>query len=447
MSHHPTREVLEGFLRGSLSTREARTVVAHLVVGCAECREIMAPMAAGLFAPALEEEARLTPEIDAAYEQAITSGIATALSRSAVSERERERGAAGIPAAAGERIAAIADLSNPQSCEDLLERSYAVRLSDPDTMLRLAEMAALAAEGLDVEVYGPTRIGDLQCRAWAEVANAYRVNGDLLKADRAMARAVDCRLRGTGDRRLLARLSDLAASLACAQRRFDDAFRLLDMAYSLYRDLGDNHAAGRILIARGLYAGYTGAPDDGIRFLVQGLTTIDRSREPKLAFQALHNIVLLRVELGEYEAARQTLLQMRPLYDRYLSSLERVKLRWVEGKIAVGLGELDTAEESFLAARQQFDEAGLGYRAALASLDLAGAWLRQGKTAQVRGLVAELFATFQAVGVEREAIVGILLLRDAVECEQATLELLELIATSLGRLDRRTAPPPDPEPR
>jgi hypothetical protein len=59
--------------------------------------------------------------------------------------------------------------------------------------------------------------------------------------------------------------------------------------------------------------------------------------------------------------------------------------------------------------------------------------------------VAELLVTFRAVGVEREALAGILLLRDAVECQQATLELLHLIAHSLGKLDGRSVPALDPE--
>jgi tetratricopeptide (TPR) repeat protein len=242
-------------------------------------------------------------------------------------------------------------------------------------------------------------------------------------------------------------MADLAASLACAQRRFEEAFRLLDVAHSTYLQLGDTHAAGRVMIARGLYAGYTGDPLDGIRFLVHGLNTIDRAREPKLAFQALHNILLLRVELGEYEEARRTLRQMQPLYARYLSELEQVKVRWMEGRIAAGLGELDEAEAAFLEAREGFDQASLGYRAALVSLDLVAVWLRQGRTVEIEHLVAELLATFRAVGVEREALVGILLLRDAVACQQATFELLQLIAVSLGKLDGRAAPLLDPEVR
>ncbi|MES1242600.1 MAG: hypothetical protein ABUT39_13380 [Acidobacteriota bacterium] len=447
---HPTRETLEGFLLGCLPAREAQAVTAHLMGGCAQCREQMSPLSetllgpAGLFDDDVDAEIELSSELDAAYDLAISAAYAAALEKTGGLPGRAQSAPAG---AEGLPLPGDPDFYTPHVCEILLERSYEVRLSDPETMLRLADLAASSAEGLDPEVYGPAESADLQARAWAEVANAYRVIGDHVRADRMMARAVGCRARGTGDPRILARMADLGASLACAQRRFEEAFRLLDVAHATYLELGDTHAAGRVIISRGLYAGYTGDPLEGIRFLVHGLNTIDRAREPKLAFQALHNILLLRVELGEYEEARRTLLQMQPLYDRYLSDLERVKVRWMEGRIAAGLGELDEAEAALLEAREEFDRAGLGYRAALVSLDVMAVWLRQGRTAEIRQLVAELMATFRAIGVEREALAGILLLRDAVEYEQATLELLQLIAVSLGKLDGRAAPPLDPEVR
>jgi tetratricopeptide (TPR) repeat protein len=450
---HPTREMLEGFLLDSLSVREAQAVIAHLMGGCVQCRELMSPLSEALLSPAglPETEVELSSELDAAYDLAISAAYAAALERTSgmpAWTTQPARSPLSVTAdAEGLPLPGDPSFYTPQVCEILLERSYAVRLSDPETMLRLADLAAGSAEGLDAEAYGHEQVADLQARAWAEVANACRVIGDHGKADRIMARAVGCRARGTGDPRILARMADLGASLACAQRRFEEAFRLLDIAHATYLELGDTHAAGRVIISRGLYAGYTGDPLDGIRFLVHGLNTIDRAREPKLAFQALHNILLLRVELGEYEEARRTLRQMQPLYQRYLSDLEQVKVRWMEGRIAAGLGELDEAEAAFLEARDEFDRVGLGYRAALVSLDVVAVWLRQGRTAEIRHLVAELMATFRAVGVEREALAGILLLRDAVECEQATLELLQLIAISLGKLDGRAAPPLDPEVR
>lgn len=439
---HPTHEMLESFSNGSLPSHAARAVVAHLVGGCSRCRESLALMTGPLFEP-LPEEVEISAELDAAYDSAISAAYAAALAKTGGAGRREP--ARAIPGAEGLPLPGEPGFATPDVCESLLARSFALRFSDPGTMLRLAELAAQSAEGLDTEVYGAESAADLQARAWAEVANAHRVIGDLPQADRMMTRAVDCRSRGTGDARLLARLSDLAASLACAQRRFDQAFRLLDIAYSIYIKLDDRHAAGRVLIARGLYAGHTGEPLEGIRFLVHGLSTIDRAREPKMAFVALHNIVLLRVELGEYEEARRSLQQMKPLYARFTDELVDVKLRWIEGKIAAGLGDLEEAEEAFTEARDRFDRIGLGYRAALVSLDLVSVWLQQGRTGEIRQLVAELLVTFKAVGVEREALAGVLLLRDAVECEQATLELLQLIAHSLGKLDGRSAPLLDPE--
>jgi tetratricopeptide (TPR) repeat protein len=439
---HPTHETLESFSNGSLPSHAARAVVAHLVGGCSQCRESLALMAGPLFTP-IPEEVEISAEMDAAYDLAISSAFAAALAK--VGGPDRKEPALAVRGAEGLPLPGEPGFATPDVCEALMDRSFALRFSDQGTMLRLAELASQSAEQLDTEVYGAESVADFQARAWSEMANAYRVIGDLPKADLMMARAVDCRSRGTGDARLLARLSDLAAALACAQRRFDQAFRLHDISYSIYTKLGDQHSAGRVLIARGLYAGYTGEPLEGIRYLVHGLSIIDRVREPKLAFQALNNILLLRVELGEYEEARRSLRQMRPLYARHSDEQMDIKLRWIEGKIAAGLGELEEAEEAFIEARDAFDRIGLGYRAALVSLDLVSVWLQQGRTAEIQQLVSELLVTFRAVGVEREALAGVLLLRDAMECEQATVELLHLIAHSLGKLDGRSAPQLDPD--
>lgn len=440
---HPSRETLEAFAVGSLSSQATRTVVAHLVGGCSQCRENLAQSTGPWFDPA-HEEVEISAELDAAYDAAISAAYAAALAKTGGARRQTARvplGAEGLPHPSEPEFA------TPEVCEDLLKRSFELRFSDARAMLELAELAARSAEEIDPAVYGAQRVADYQARAWAEVANAYRVLGELPVAERVMTRAVDCRSRGTGDARLLARLSDLAASLACAQRRFEQAFRLMDIAYSIYQKLGDKHAAGKVLISRGLYVGFTGDPLEGIRLLAHGLDIIDRARDPKLAFVALHNIVMMRVELGEYSEARRTLRQMRPLYERYHDELNDMKVRWMEGKIAAGLGEIEEAEAAFAEARDRFDAAGLGYRAALVSLDLVSVWLRQGRSSEIRQLVAELLVTFRAVGVEREAIAGVLLLRDAVESEQATIELLHLIAVSLNKLDGRSAPPLDPEVR
>lgn len=431
MIGHPNRETLEAFLYGGLPDRETKDVLTHLLRGCARCREEMEPLATAMFEPG-ESETALTPELDAAYDEAITSAFAAAVGERVETEsldRKVERLLQGSP------FPAEAGFWTPALCETLLERSR-LRHGEPAQMLQLTRLACEAADRIAGGGADAREAADLRSRAWAELANAHRVNDDLAEAEAAMLRAVELQAEGTGSLTLLARLADLSASLLCDQRRFAEAFRLLDTAYGLYRQYGDPHDAGRILIMKGLYTGYTGNPEEGLQLLAQGLASIDHERDSRLVFYTLHNILLFRVELGELEAASRQLQRMRPLYARHAGPIELAKLRSIEGKIAAGLGDYAAAEALFREVRRDLDKAGLGYQAALISLDLAAVCLRLGKKAEVRRLVAEMVATFRAVGVEREAMAAMLMLADAVENDQTTLELLALVSGVLQRLQR-----------
>jgi hypothetical protein len=130
---------------------------------------------------------------------------------------------------------------------------------------------------------------------------------------------------------------------------------------------------------------------------------------------------------------------MRPLYAAHSDWLDFVKLHRLEGEIAAGLGDLVTAEATFQQLRQDLDGAGRAYQASLVSLDLAGVWLRQGRTAEVRGLVGEMLGAFRMLGVEREAFSALHLLQDALERDQATLEIFRLVGGILRRLQNEPA--------
>lgn len=443
MSEHPRRETLEGFLLNSLPTPEVKATVAHLMGGCDHCRAEMSPITTVMFTPDAAPEPQLSAEEDLAYDRAISAAFSRALEHERTLRVERET----AEHKSEEMLAALRSgmVSLPEGpaswglCETLLEKSRALRHDDPAGMLHLANLARLAADRLDAGFYGADRRTDMQARAWAELANAYRVTDDFAQAEAAMACALELRAQGTGDPLLYARIADLNASLLCDQRRFKEAFRMLDLAYAIHRRHSDSHEVGRVVILKGLYTGYAGKPEEGLQLLVRGLSMIDRARDSKLVFHTLHNILLFRVELGEYEQARRQLQSMRPLYTAHAGWLDRVKLHRLEGEIAAGLGDLVTAEATFQQIRQDLDDAGLGYQASLASLDLAGVWLRQGRTAEVRGLVSEMVSTFHVLGVEREALSALHMLQDSLERDQATLEVFRLTAGILRRLQNEPA--------
>jgi len=111
----------------------------------------------------------------------------------------------------------------------------------------------------------------------------------------------------------------------------------------------------------------------------------------------------------------------------------------LEGEIAAGLGHLKVAEAKLRQARSAFDEAELGYLASLSSLSLAIVLLRQGRTQEVREIVLQTVGSFQALGVEREAMAAVQVLREAQEQDQATVEVLRLAGRILRRLQREPA--------
>jgi tetratricopeptide (TPR) repeat protein len=413
MTGHPDHATLEAFLLGHLPTGQRQRVLLHLLGGCEICQESMEPLAGAMFHPG-ELEIEITQEQDCAYDDAISAAF-----HKAIAWREEQT---------AQREDAFAQ------CAALLEQIRDLR-QQPADMLLLATQAREVSERVDPAVQGVRETADLRARVWAELANAWRANDDLAQAEEAMVRALELRAEGTGSEALLARLADLSASLFCDQRRFSEAFQMLDTAYSLYQRLGAGHEAGRVLVMKGLYTGYTGNAEEGVQILSQGLAAIDRDKDPRLAFRTLHNILLFRVELGEFEEAQRQLQRMRPLYDRYAGVHEQVKLRSIEGKIAAGLGNLPQAESLFREVRRDLDAAGLGYQAAIISLDLATVCLQLGKKAEVRQLVTEMVATFRSLGVEREAMAALLMLTEAVEQDQATLELLALVSGVLQRLE------------
>ncbi|HKH49846.1 MAG TPA: hypothetical protein VKM72_34770 [Thermoanaerobaculia bacterium] len=318
-------------------------------------------------------------------------------------------------------------------CESLLARSQACRHHDPEQMVLLAERAAAIAADLDPFTYGPELTSDLRARCLAELGNAHRVADDIEGAERALRSATQESARGTQDPLLLARIMDLTASLRGAQRRFGEALELLDAVYRLYESHGDRHNAGRALISKGLYTGYDNDPEEAVRLLSAGLTLIHPASDSKLVISAVHNLITFLADCGRFREAQRLLRRARPAYDAEGDRLNLIKLRWLEGKIAAGLGRLGRAEQLLGQASQELEAAGLHYHAAVASLDLAAVWLSQGKTAETRALVEELVTTFRARRIAREALAALVLLRKAFDRDGGTepLELLRAVSRYL----------------
>ncbi|HEY4574737.1 MAG TPA: hypothetical protein VIJ26_12250, partial [Thermoanaerobaculia bacterium] len=120
--------------------------------------------------------------------------------------------------------------------------------------------------------------------------------------------------------------------------------------------------------------------------------------------------------------------ETRSLYLTLGEQTHLIRLRWLEGRIARDLGRLDQAETALREARDGFIERGIGFDAARVSLDLATVYLRQGRTADLKRLAAEMVPVFESRDVHQEALAALLLFRQAADAEEVTLGLLERIS-------------------
>ncbi|HEY2295503.1 MAG TPA: hypothetical protein VGM86_32770 [Thermoanaerobaculia bacterium] len=440
MNDHPTSAELDGFVWNRLPAGCTRAVLLHLLRGCEPCLSALAPHIAGLLGLAEPPDVTLAARKDAEYDAAIDRAFARVLKVERPWEEMKREGLAVPLGSASEEIPG--DLGRARSLPDfeaLLERSWALGRENPVERVRLTEQARDLAEGIDPGELGLRGAADLQCRAWVELSNAYRVADRLSQAEQALGRATELFVRGTQDELLAARLFDVQASLLGDCRRFELAESALDLVFAIHRRRGDLHLAGRALISKGLYAGYQGQAEESIRLIEQGLKLIEPDRDPRLLYVALHNQARSLMEHGRLREARIALWKLKARRLGPVGRIDELKVRWLEAQINAGLGELDRAELALREVKRGFEEAGLGYKAALAGLELGAVLLRRGcvEDAIAEGLAA--VDVFLSLGIAREAGVSVLLLKKGFEQRMADVTLLEHVINLLHQNEEPAA--------
>ena len=115
------------------------------------------------------------------------------------------------------------------------------------------------------------------------------------------------------------------------------------------------------------------------------------------------------------------------------NDLDQLRLRWLEAKAAAGAGRPDEAISALVEVKQEFEDKGLGYDAALAALE-ASAWLlEQGRTAEARTLIEESQPTFAGLKIHREGIASIALFAESLRQETATARQAREVLRALQR--------------
>jgi tetratricopeptide (TPR) repeat protein len=217
------------------------------------------------------------------------------------------------------------------------------------------------------------------------------------------------------------------------QRKFKEAEELLARSVTLFELAGETIEAARPLVVLGTMYFHQQEMAKAIDATKTALSFLSPETDPRLYLCARFNLALIFVESGRFAEGGVLLQADASLYQQFANPWTVLRRLWLQGRIAVAAGLFAEAEQSFLDVRAGFIAEGIGYDAALVSLDLALLYLRQNRTAAVKELAEEMRAIFTAGDIHREAMASLVLFQEAASRETLTAELIEDMTVSLKR--------------
>lgn len=308
--------------------------------------------------------------------------------------------------------------------ERLCDESVRAASKDPRRALALAIVAVRAARLVGGWELWRLRLAGF---ALAHLANALRVACRLDAADRILATARRFWDSGLDPDQILdpGRLFDLEASLRRAQRRFPEALDLLEKAAPLTRRR--EHVALKLASVLSVM----GEDHRAIAVLTELGPLVEAHPELRLKSIQRFNLAVALSMTGRPSRAAQLLPGLRKLVRE--DEMDRIRFRWLEGRIFAGLGRTEAALAALDEARSGFIHHRLGYDVALSLLDTAALLLERGEWNEVERLTAELAPFFAKAGIHEEALKALRLFEEAAARRAATAELARRLLAWLFR--------------
>lgn len=316
--------------------------------------------------------------------------------------------------------------------EHLCAESRKAAADDGAKALELAELALLAAT---LTHGGLAWSCSVQGFALGHLANAQRVLGNQQLAVVSFNRGKALWEKGGSTAPGLlneVQLLSLEVSLLWDQRRAPEALALSGQAL--------HKATGRLridlLIQKASAQEALGNHLAALETLRQAeASQVEWAAEPKYRWLVRFTTLVNLCHLGRVREAAAGLPEVRALAEELGNELDRLRLTWLEGRIAAGLGDLATAAELFEKVRRAFTDKKIAYDAALVTLELAAIQLEQGRTGEAGELAAGLVWVFQSQGVPAEAAKALALFGEAARQELASAELARRVGSFLQRAE------------
>lgn len=315
-------------------------------------------------------------------------------------------------------------------CEALCLESQLLCAHDPAGAVTLAEQALKAADRV---VGAAAWRAKLRGFAWAHVGNARRAQEDLAAAERAFLSADRFWKAGEEARNGLLEeglLFALKASLRRTQRRFKEEAALLEQASAA--------ASGvkfrvQVLLSQARLSKEMGDLEGAVAILRQASETAIPDDDGRVVLCIQHSLADTLSRLDRFPEAEALLPAVIDLSRRCGGQVDLIRLLWIEGRVAAGLGHREEGVATLRRVRGEFASRHMSYDTALVSLELAVLYSEQGRAEEVKTLARHMVPIFQARNVHPEVLAALTLFRQAAERERVSAEFARQVLAYLRK--------------
>lgn len=325
------------------------------------------------------------------------------------------------------------NLASVDLARALAARSWKRRITEPEAGLQDAQLACVAAQRLDDE--GRPEVADVQAHCWAVLGNALRIADEFMRAEEAFAMAREVAARGSRDRRLEAFIESTFASLLRARRRIAEARALYESAARLFREIGDRAGEAGTLISAAIAVGDAGEPHTAIRLLTRALSCLGAGGEDEQLLEraGFHAAAWYLTDAGYADRALCLLLSVRDSLLAEQAPTVALRVAWLHGHVAAGLGQYAAATKELGHALEGFTALGKQYESALLCLELGALQAEHGEAVEAAVLANQALTLFSALGIGPDAAASMLVLEavQAARDRRLTVALLREATRSL----------------
>lgn len=440
---HLDLDVATMVLEGELPPRVlVQILYDHVKELCPQCREaleaVQGTSTRAAASPDCSPAAAADPEQYLAAIDAVGRRVGARLSAAGEERRRARRDLSTLRALPPEerpaRIRSARSRFRSRALAELLvEASRETARNDPAEAVALAELVPVVLERVTC-ASDRAAAPSLVVRSLAHRANALRIAGELPAADRVFAELRESlATRPLDDPALHAEVCSLEGSLRRDQRRPDDAERLIDRSILFARMGQDDRALARMLIQRADLLGERQELTAARESLREAMSLLGESGDRHLLACAIGTLALVECERGAFTAAERILARHRALLVGDGDAWSMMRVLTMEGRIALGLGRPDEAEDRLLRAYRLCEEKGSKLDAVLGLLELAVLYVEQGRTAEVRRIARRIQPAFASLDVRLEAMAALVLFQQAAAAERVTVEAIRSLRDTVHR--------------